>query len=523
LKPPREPVMHAPDPANAFAPLEFDATLADEAATRALALEVAGFLAPGDVVALAGDLGVGKSTFARALIRELADDPALEVPSPTFTLLQPYALPRFPVMHIDLYRVSSPDELGELGWPDLGEGAVTLIEWPERAGGGLPGNRIEIALALAPEHGPEARRLHVVAAGAIAERAQKFLTFHRFLQDAGFDNAVRTRMQGDASTRIYERLSGPSGNAILMLAPRHPDGPPVRDGQPYSRIAHLAEDVIPFVGIARALRERGLSAPALKAADLAEGWLVLEDLGNEPVAGGDPPAAIEERYAAAVDALIALHRHDLPDEIAVAPRVSYRLPSYDTDAMLIEVELLLDWYLPRAGREVSGEMRAAFVALWRTALVPVLIAPRTWVLRDYHSPNLLWLPEREGAARIGMLDFQDAVIGPAAYDVVSLLQDARVDVSEILEDSLFARYLKGRRAADRDFDLNQFITLYNLMGAQRATKILGIFARLDQRDGKPQYLRHLPRVWRHLRHSLSHPSLVELKAWYEANVPPPHV
>jgi aminoglycoside/choline kinase family phosphotransferase len=283
----------------------------------------------------------------------------------------------------------------------------------------------------------------------------------------------------------------------------------------------LAEDVTPFVALARGLRERGLSAPEIYAADIDEGLLILEDLGSRPVFEGDPPVAIEECYSAAIDALVALHRQSLPDTLAVAPSVSYGIPPYDLDALLIEVELLLDWYLPHQSVEAPEELRTSFLSLWRELLGAAVAAPPTWVLRDFHSPNLLWLPEREGAARIGLLDFQDAVMGPEAYDVVSLLQDARVEVPVLMEDALIGQYMKARRAADRAFDLGQFIALYALMGAQRATKILGIFARLDGRDGKPQYLRHQPRVWRNLRRSLAHPTLKELKGWFDAHVPPP--
>jgi aminoglycoside/choline kinase family phosphotransferase len=148
-------------------------------------------------------------------------------------------------------------------------------------------------------------------------------------------------------------------------------------------------------------------------------------------------------------------------------------------------------------------------------------APATWVLRDYHSPNLLWLPQRDGIARIGLVDFQDALIGPAAYDVASLLQDARVDVPETMEMNLLGRYVRARLSHDRGFDTGGFTLLYATLAAQRATKILGIFARLQRRDGKPQYLRHIPRLWGYLQRSLAHPALAGLKGWYAANVPSP--
>jgi N-acetylmuramate 1-kinase len=171
--------------------------------------------------------------------------------------------------------------------------------------------------------------------------------------------------------------------------------------------------------------------------------------------------------------------------------------------------------------------RADFSGLWREALGRLSDLPpglaQTWVLRDFHSPNLLWLPARQGIARVGLIDFQDAQIGPPAYDVASLLQDARVDIPEALEIGLLGRYAKARQDADPGFPRARFVTLYALMGAQRASKILGLFTRLARRDGKPQYLRHLPRIWRYLNRDLLHPALAPLKAWYEAHVPPPRV
>jgi hypothetical protein len=177
--------------------------------------------------------------------------------------------------------------------------------------------------------------------------------------------------------------------------------------------------------------------------------------------------------------------------------------------------------MPYRGANVTASARDKFLALWRAALAPVIEAPKTWVLRDFHSPNLLWLPERDGIARLGILDFQDAVMGPAGYDLASLLQDARVDVTEEMEIELLSRYARARRETDPDFDLAGFLTIYATLAAQRASKILGIFARLDRRDGKPQYLRHLPRVWDYLQRSLALPQLAGLDVWYRMHVPPP--
>ena len=506
--------MHRPSPAQTAS-----VTLADEAATRRFAADVANMLEPGDFLALSGDLGAGKTTFVRAMIAHLANDAAVEVPSPTFTLVQHYDLPRFRVVHADLYRVAGADELTELGLDDL-PGSVVAMEWPDRAGAALPKDRIDIDFALALRNGAEHRVVQIEGRGAATLRVGRLGAMLAFLEKAGFSGTARVRIAGDASSRSYERLHLGGGQVILMNAPRRPDGPAVRDGLPYSAIAHLAEDVVPFVAIAEGLRARGFSAPRIHAADRDGGFLLLEDLGTDLVVAGDPPAPLAERYRCAIEVLIDLHRHDLPPTLPVLGG-SYRIPLYDLPAYLIEVELLFNWYLPRCGTALPAAARTEFLALWQEALAPALAARRTWVLRDFHSPNLLWLAGRQGPAQVGLLDFQDAVMGPEAFDVASLAQDARVDVGEDLERALVERYVDGRTANDAGFDADAFGVIYATLAAQRATKILGIFARLDRRDGKPQYLRHLPRIYAYVHRALRHPALSRLRAWYETHVPAP--
>ncbi len=497
----------------------FTVALADERATHRLMMDVAPLIEPGDLITLSGDLGAGKTTFARALIRHLAGNETIEVPSPSFTLMQTYELPGLTVVHGDLYRLSTASELAELGFDDAPENALVLLEWPDRAAGLLPVDRLDIAFTLSPQHGLSFRNARVTGYGRMADRAERIAALRRFLDASGFADAARRRIQGDASTRSYERLRLAGKSYILMNSPPRPDGPSIRNGKPYSAIAHLAENVTPFIAIARGLRERGLSAPAVLHADRDAGMLILEDLGNAPVVGGDPPAPIEERYEAAVDVLAKLHGEALPDMLPVAPGLDYRLPRYDMDALLIEVELLTDWYLPLLGGNIMPAAREGYLALWRSALRHALDAAQTWVLRDFHSPNLMWLPERSGVARVGLIDFQDALLGHPAYDVASLLQDARVDVPEMMEIALLSRYTRARLAADEDFDAAGFVRVYSTLAAQRASKILGIFARLERRDRKPQYLRHMPRVRAYLQRALTHPALAALNAWYIANVP----
>lgn len=490
----------------------------DEAGTREVAERVARLVGAGDLVTLSGELGVGKTAFARALIRSLTEEPDLDVPSPTFTLMQVYEGAEFPIVHADLYRIGNPSELTELGWDEATESALVLVEWADRAGGSLPAERLDVHLTI-PSGDGDRRVIELTGFGAFAARIARAKGETEILRAAGWQGAQREFMLGDASTRAYERLTKPGGaRAILMISPPRPDGPPVRYGKPYSAVAKLAENIRPFVAIDRALRAEGLSAPEIYAADLASGFAVLEDLGAEGVV--DESGPIRDRYAEAAAALARIHAQPRSDTVAMEDGSLYRIPPYDLDALLIEIELLSEWYAPHvAGAQLSSGQRATFVNLWRQTAIEIVNGPATWTLRDYHSPNLIWLPEREGIKRVGIIDFQDCVMGHPAYDVVSLLQDARVTVPDEMELRLLGHYAQLRRADAADFDMAGFARAYAILGAQRATKILGIFARLDKRDRKPQYLAHLPRVTRYLRKNLAHPALAALREWHVANLP----
>ena len=502
-------------------PTTFSLALSNETATAHLMADLALLIGPGDVITLSGDLGAGKTAAARALIRYLAADDAIEVPSPTFTLVQAYDLPPFQLLHADLYRINDASELEEIGLSPLPEGTVALIEWPERAPAALPSDRIDIALSHRPALGSTARAAEITGYGKAAAQVARLMALRQFLDGAGYAEAKRLRMPGDASIRSYARLNREDGVVILMNFPRRPDAPAIYDGKSYGAAVHLAEDVKPFVAIDNGLRGRGLSAPAIHHGDLDAGFLITEDFGSAAFVDGDPPAPIAERYEAAADVLAALHRETLPEILPLAPQIDYAIPTFDTDALLVEIGLMLEWYLPDRGIEPTNNLRAEFVMMWRDLLAKPAAAAKTWVLRDFHSPNLIWLGERSDVARVGIIDFQDAVLGPAAYDLVSLLQDARIDVPEALELALLTRYIKARRANDDNFDPAEFAELYAIMSAQRNTKLLGTFARLNRRDGKPQYLRHQPRIWTYLNRTLAHPLLSRVREWYAANVPPP--
>ncbi|PSJ62172.1 tRNA (adenosine(37)-N6)-threonylcarbamoyltransferase complex ATPase subunit type 1 TsaE [Pseudaminobacter soli (ex Li et al. 2025)] len=486
--------------------------LPDERATLRLGEDLALALRRGDVLALHGDLGAGKTTLARSLIRALAGDPELEVPSPTFTLVQVYE-GRLPIQHFDLYRLSSEEELDELGFDDALEQGAALVEWPEKAGHRMPQTAIRVELS---EEG-DGRRVRIVAPDpAAGARISRSFAIRDFLERSGWGEASRSHLTGDASARSYE-IASLEGQAprVLMNSPELVLGPAVRDGKAYAEIAHTARTVAAFVALDHVLHEGGVSVPEIYAQDLKNGFLLIENLGWEGFLVDGKPVA--ERYVAAAELLAMLHGKSWPDRIEVARSVVHTVPPFDRDAMLIEVELLLDWYVPAAtGEPADAELRREYLRLWNELIDRLEHAEKSLVQRDFHSPNIIWRAELSGFDRLGVIDFQDALIGPSAYDVASLAMDARVTVPEEIEAATTKAYVAARQAAG-DFDAESFAKAYAIMAAQRNSKILGIFVRLDRRDGKPDYLKHLPRIRDYLRRALAHPALAELRDFYQVH------
>ncbi|MDA8870396.1 tRNA (adenosine(37)-N6)-threonylcarbamoyltransferase complex ATPase subunit type 1 TsaE [Rhizobiaceae bacterium] len=492
-------------------------TLPHEAATIRLGEAVALALTRGDLVALSGPLGAGKSTLARATVRTAISDPNAEVPSPTFTLVQSYEGAGFGhLAHLDLYRLESPDELVELGLDDALQQGVALVEWFERANGeaGEPSLLIELSI--------DGDGRTATMTGPAAERVERSLAVRAFLNANGYEHAVRHFLTGDASSRSYETITAADGTqTVFMNAPAQPDGPILPAyGVPYSRIARLAEDMNAFAGVTSILRGAGFAAPAIHAADIDDGLLHIEHLGSDTIlhADGSPDP---ERAMASARTLAALHDARLPHEIALPDEwrgaTHHALPPYDHAAMHIEAGLFVDWYAPRAfGKPLAEERVVAFRDIWSSLFDRLADKEMTMLLRDFHSPNIVWREDRSGHDRVGLIDVQDAVVGPAAYDVASLAQDARVDISPELEAQIVNAYADARTTP---FDREEFDETYAIMAAQRATKVAGIFVRLSQRDGKHSYLTHLPRIERYLTRSLQHPVLTQYRSWMDGMLP----
>jgi tRNA threonylcarbamoyl adenosine modification protein YjeE len=482
-------------------------TLKDEAATIELGEDLALALKAGDCLALSGDLGAGKSTLARAFLRAMADDPALEVPSPTFTLVQSYEL-RIPVSHFDLYRLADVSELDELGFDEALSEGICLVEWPENALAALP----KLRLTATFSHLGDGRAVTITGEATALARIERSLAIRAFLKERGHGHAKRRHLSGDASARAYERILMPGEPVhILMDSARLKPGPILQDGRYYQQLAHIAEDVIPFVAIARDIREKGFCAPDVYEVDLDAGILLIEDLGSDGVldADGQP---IAERYLESVRALAHLHAQPVTRDISLGS-VTHHIPDFDRTAMKIETSLLLDWYLPwKRGEKASDAERTSYFAVWDQLIDLLSSSEKKLLLRDFHSPNIIWRGERSGFDRIGIIDFQDSMIGPTAYDVASISQDARVTIEPDLRDAMLSLYCAERHALGT-FDETTFRRDWHLMSAQRNCKLVGIWVRLMQRDGKPFYMKHMPRTFSYLEVALQHEALAPLRDW----------
>lgn len=488
--------------------MKFNFFLENEEATKQFGEDFALCLKIGDLITLKGDLGAGKSSLARSIIRTLSNDNNMDIPSPTFTLVQNYELERFNIAHADIYRISSSDEIDELGFEDALQDGAMLVEWPQKAEGRLDDAAFSVEL-LHENHG---RRLYIEAVGDAATRLKHTLTVRQFLKNNGRGDVERRYFTGDASARSYETLRDNHKIEILMNAPEMemPDNAAIS----YAKIAHLATNIKQFIGTDWLINNNGFTVPQIAAYDIKNGLLISNDLGRDGIID-DERQPIIERYIACAELLAEFHQKQWPD-FSQFDDFSMTIPHYDQSVMNAEISLLPDWYLGYAGLDqFDAPKRALFFAQWQPYLDILVSSQSSFVMRDYHSPNIIWRSDKKGHDRIGLIDFQDGQIGSTAYDLVSLAQDARVRISQDLEQQVLNAYCVARNAKKRPFDEQAFRLSYSIAGAQRGSKLLGLFVRLYIRDGKPGYLKHLPHMQEYLLRNLAHPDLENLRLFYE--------
>jgi tRNA threonylcarbamoyl adenosine modification protein YjeE len=497
----------------------FSFQLEDEAATARLAYALFPLLEAPFFISLQGDLGVGKSAFARAFIQAQCGAETI-VPSPSFTLMQHYEAPRGDILHADLYRLSSPEEVHEMGLMEALDSHLCLIEWSANGDGVLPAADLIVELDMLAD-APDARVVTLTCEDAallakLRASVARDGEIAAFLADTawGAADATRAPLAGDASTRRYERLTAKHDgtSAVLMDWVAGADGPAVYNGQSYSKVAHLAEAAPAYCRMNRWLEARDLVVPHLIAADEAAGLVLMQDLGDTTLAALAKDQTRQQNdvplfYAEAIATLLHLHGYEAADF----------LDDFDGTVQAVEASLFLDWYLPWRGVAVSDAARADWQALWQRLGDGLMQTPKVSVLRDYHSVNLLWQGGAQARYRVGLIDVQDALAGHPAYDLVSLLQDARINVAPQQVARSYAAYTTARFQTEDD--IAAFGAAYAVAGAQRNLKIAGIFVRLCQRDGKAAYLDHLPRILGYIQDNLAHPALAEVAAWMQAHAP----
>ena len=474
--------------------------LRGEEETARLASKLVPLLQSGDCILLSGPIGAGKSSFARALIHsKMASEGWTEdVPSPTYTLVQTYGFSDYDIWHADLYRLSDVSELEELGLDSAFETAVSLVEWPDRLGT-APKNALWVDI-LPTEDGAartltfrsEAKRWSGLAGTLGSDPAEPPETdrIAQFLRGTPWSAAEVTRIFGDASSRRYLRLANGDETAILMDAPNETSGSTVR-----------------FVRIAGHLARAGLHVPDILAEDAANGLLLLSDFGDTlfPAEIRRDPASERMLYETAVDVLVQMQREPRPEGLA----------RMTADQMVRQITEVIPWYRDAVAPTTTTDL-PDFREVADAPLRALEAQPMVFVHRDYHAENLFWHEKNVGVRRVGVIDFQDALLGHPAYDLVSLVFDARRDTPVDIPKAAINRFSEAT-----GMEQSQLAKDIASLTVQRQLRILGDFARLAIRENKPGYLDLMPRVWGHMAQALEAPHLSKLKTWVQSALPPP--
>lgn len=465
--------------------------------TSLLAQRIARFIEPGDTLLLQGDLGAGKSHFARSFIQAMGTRQN-HIPSPTFTLVQAYDDTRLPLIHADLYRLKDATELDDLDMHDYFGHGVCLIEWPERAASALPKNALTLHFSVTGENTREVeltgnatwqKRLKLMLQPADQNRPEKDLA--GFVTKHGFAGAELTPISGDASFRRYFRVKSGNRSAIMMDVPAV-----LQDNE-----SGLDGVIKPFLRMNEYLQKAGLRVSDVYGVDEEQCLILHEDFGDTSLYSHSPKKADLAWLAVAVEALIKL---------AKAKPITTLKP-FDVALMNRSVALYTDWYLPTLrGQATAPDERGRFLEAWAQLYKPMVSSPLGVQLRDYHSPNIMLLGNLPRLDNLGLIDYQDATYGPLAYDLVSVLYDARVPVEACTRNELLEHYI-----TKTGVDAKAFETSFYLLSLMRNTRILGVFVRLAQRDGKKNYLEKIPILLPYIQEALQHPAAAPVRPWLQ--------
>lgn len=458
-----------------------------------------------DVILLNGKIGSGKTTLARHIINQILQIDISEITSPTFNLYQVYENNNQKINHYDFYRIENDIDLQEIDLEDsLGEG-ITIIEWADKYQNYLPDSYLEIEILEIDCF----RTYKLRGCGSFKNRINKHNSLVSFLSKFKKPIIKVEKIQGDASKRIYKRIQTKEESLILMI---------YDEKEKKENPSKLSEQIHDYVSICQYLSDINIRVPKIYAVDYKNQFLIQEDFGDLKYSEIFLKEDFRKLYEPAIDTLINIAKNECPKNIKTDQAI-YKFEDYDKNIYLSEVNIFIDWYWPYVkGSVCIDDIKLEFLEIWKN-LLDKISDDKSLVLRDFHSPNLIFQPHGNGIGKCGVIDFQDALIGHPLYDLVSLAQDARVSIKLDQEFFLIEYYMKNLNFKNYQFNNHEFMNQYNILGAQRALKILGVFARLSMAYQKHEYLIHIPRILDYINRNIRNESLTSLSSWLTKNFP----
>jgi len=472
--------------------------------TEILAKEVSLIIQKGDFISLVGPMGSGKTTLSKYIINSIGEV-IQEVTSPTFNLSQTYPTQRSLITHYDLYRIENYTDLEEIGFKEALEEGIVIVEWADKFSHELPKDRLEIKIE---DNGKNKRIAYIKGYGCWKKRLERNIHLNNFISGCDLKIVNKNWMKGDASERSYQRIVTEDNSYVVM-----------NNNQRKKEInpTKIAENIEAFILINYYLESLGIKIPRILKIDRKNSFLLLEDLGNIQYSKINlNDNHVFDYYAPAIESLVLIQNSQHKKNLKYNG-MEHVLNFYDKDIYLEEVKLLIDWYWPyKKGTLCEINVYKEYTAIWNT-LLSKISQSSTLTLRDFHSPNLLWVNNENGLRRCGIIDFQDALIGHPLYDLVSLTQDARIDISRELETKILNYYNELKYSqASKNLEIN-LVQDYHIIATQRCFKILGVFARLAMSSKKPEYLLHIPRIIGYIERNFENKVLKDLKEWFERN------
>ncbi|MDG2187302.1 MAG: tRNA (adenosine(37)-N6)-threonylcarbamoyltransferase complex ATPase subunit type 1 TsaE [Hyphomicrobiales bacterium] len=468
-----------------------------------LAKTISSNLEKGDIIALIGEIGSGKTTLSKFLINQLTSIEINQINSPTFNLYQSYNKNNVLVNHYDFYRIEKYQDLDEIDLEDSYKNGITIIEWADKYINALTQDYIEIHLTEKLSY----REYKITPKGKLRKRIKNINSLDNFLKKTNLKINKLEDIYGDASKRKYCRLHLEDKTLILMDS-----------SQEKKKInpTKLSTSISDYIHICKYLEKINIRVPELFYTDIKREYLIEEDFGDLKYSHIISKENFKELYQPAIDTLLHISEIHHPNNLEVNGK-TYDIPEYDKKIYLNEVEIFIKFYWPFIkGTICTSAIEKEFMDIWNELLIKIS-SDKSLVLRDFHSPNLMLLKDEENHKKCGVIDFQDALLGHPIYDLVSLCQDARITISEEEETFLIETYKSKFNFNNYQFDRSNFIDHYCILGTQRSMKILGIFARLSILDSRNDYLVHMPRVINYIKRNMQNSNLSDLSKWLDLN------